>query len=97
MRDPGSVVRGRSKLANVHRGAKTAMTLALRSPELVADIVAVDNAPADKVLSRDFAEYVRGMKRIQEANVTRQAEADKILEEYEEVGKYALMSRREKR
>lgn len=60
------------------------MALALRSPELVADIAAVDNAPADKVLSRDFAKYVRGMKRIQEANVTRQSEADKILEEYEE-------------
>ena len=56
------------------------MTLALRSPELVANIVSVDNAPADKVLGRGFAEYVRGMKRIQEANVTRQAEADKILE-----------------
>ncbi|KFH46242.1 Abhydrolase domain-containing protein-like protein [Hapsidospora chrysogenum ATCC 11550] len=66
-------------------GAKTAMTLALRSPELVANIVSVDNAPADKVLGRGFAEYVRGMKRIQDANVTRQAEADKILEEYEEV------------
>jgi pimeloyl-ACP methyl ester carboxylesterase len=63
------------------------MTLALRSPELVANIVSVDNAPADKVLSRDFAEYVRGMKRIQEANITRQAEADKILEEYEEVSR----------
>lgn len=63
------------------------MALALRSPELVASIVSVDNAPADKVLSRGFAEYVRGMKRIQEANVTRQAEADKILEEYEEVSR----------
>lgn len=62
------------------------MTLALRAPQLVANIAAVDNAPVDKTLSRDFAEYVRGMKRIQEAGVTRQAEADKILQEYEEVG-----------
>lgn len=60
------------------------MALALRSPELVADIVAVDNAPVDVTLSRDFAEYVRGMKKINDANVTRQAEADKILSEYEE-------------
>ncbi|KAF4964122.1 hypothetical protein FSARC_7952 [Fusarium sarcochroum] len=64
-------------------GAKTSMVLALRSPDLVADIVAVDNAPVDVTLSRDFAEYVRAMKKIQEANVTRQAEADNILGEYE--------------
>ncbi|KAF5022546.1 hypothetical protein F66182_5379 [Fusarium sp. NRRL 66182] len=64
-------------------GAKTAMALALGSPDLVADIVAVDNAPVDVTLSRDFAEYVRAMKKIQEANVTRQSEADKILSEYE--------------
>lgn len=62
------------------------MALALRSPELVADLVAVDNAPIDAILSRDFAKYVQGMKRIQDANVTRQSEADKILEEYEKVG-----------
>ncbi|KAK7398001.1 hypothetical protein QQZ08_011668 [Neonectria magnoliae] len=64
-------------------GAKTSMTLALSSPDLVADIVAVDNAPVDVTLSRDFAEYVRSMKKIQESNVTRQSEADAILSEYE--------------
>lgn len=67
------------------RGAKTSMALALRSPELVADIVAVDNAPVDATLSRDFAEYIRSMKKIQNANITRQAEADAILSEYEKV------------
>lgn len=61
------------------------MTLALSSPDLVSDIVAVDNAPADKTLSRDFAEYVRGMKKIQQAEVTRQGDADKILQEFEKV------------
>ncbi|KAJ4020871.1 hypothetical protein NW766_002366 [Fusarium irregulare] len=65
-------------------GAKTSMALALRSPELVSDIVAVDNAPVDVSLSRDFPKYVRAMKKIQEAGVTRQSEADKILSEYEE-------------
>ncbi|KAF4459365.1 alpha beta fold family [Fusarium albosuccineum] len=65
-------------------GAKTSMALALRSPELVADIVAVDNAPVDVTLGRDFAEYIRGMKKIQDAKVTRQSEADEILAEYEE-------------
>jgi len=60
------------------------MTLALRSPDLIHDIVAVDNAPVDANLGSDFAKYVRAMKRIDEAGVTRQAEADKILAEYEE-------------
>jgi pimeloyl-ACP methyl ester carboxylesterase len=65
-------------------GAKAAMALALRSPDLVQDIVSVDNAPVDKILSRDFADYIRGMKQIDAASCTRQAEADKILQEYEE-------------
>ncbi|CAJ2507480.1 Uu.00g086660.m01.CDS01 [Anthostomella pinea] len=64
-------------------GAKTAMTLGLSEPNLISDLVSVDNAPVDATLSTDFAKYVRGMKRIEEAGVTRQAEADKILQEYE--------------
>lgn len=67
-----------------NRGAKTAMTLALRSPELIRDLISVDNAPVDAALQSDFARYVQGMKRIDEAGVTRQAEADKILAEYEQ-------------
>ncbi|KAK0392155.1 hypothetical protein NLU13_1653 [Sarocladium strictum] len=65
-------------------GAKTAMAVALSSPELVSDIVAVDNAPVDVTLSRDFAEYVRAMKKIQDAQTTRQADADRILEQVEQ-------------
>ncbi|KAG8158992.1 hypothetical protein KVR01_011435 [Diaporthe batatas] len=65
-------------------GAKTAMTLALRSPAMVRDIVSVDNAPIDAVLSTDFAKYVRGMKKIEDAGVTSQKAADAILAEYEE-------------
>ncbi|UKZ69991.1 uncharacterized protein TrAtP1_010994 [Trichoderma atroviride] len=41
-------------------GAKTAMAVALRSPETVAKVVAVDNAPTDTMLSSSFATYVRG-------------------------------------
>ncbi|KAI1633649.1 abhydrolase [Biscogniauxia mediterranea] len=65
-------------------GAKTAMTLALGQPDLVRDIVAVDNAPVDAVLSTSFAKYIQGMRRIEAAGVKRQSEADKILQEYEE-------------
>lgn len=61
------------------------MTLALRSPEMVHDLVAVDNAPVDAMLGSDFRLYVQGMKKIDEAGVTRLADADKILSAYEKV------------
>ncbi|KAL2266519.1 hypothetical protein VTJ83DRAFT_5871 [Remersonia thermophila] len=64
-------------------GAKTAMAVALQHPELVANIVSVDNAPVDVRLASDFARYIQGMQKIEEAGVARQADADKILEPYE--------------
>ncbi|TGJ86443.1 hypothetical protein E0Z10_g2314 [Xylaria hypoxylon] len=64
-------------------GAKTAMTLALDQPSLISNIVSVDNAPIDATLSRNFATYIRGMRHIEEAGVTRQSEADSILASYE--------------
>ncbi|KAI9741861.1 MAG: hypothetical protein M1834_000249 [Cirrosporium novae-zelandiae] len=65
-------------------GAKTAMTVALRHPDLIANLIPVDNAPIDAALKSDFGKYVRGMKKVEEANVSKQKEADAILEEYEE-------------
>lgn len=67
------------------RGAKTAMALALESPRKIKDIVSVDNAPVDAILSTDFAKYVRAMKRIEDSNVSSQRQADEILAEVEEV------------
>lgn len=61
------------------------MTLALTSPDLVKDIIAVDNAPADVALNRSFAEYIRGMRKVDEAGVSRQVEADRIMSEFEPV------------
>ncbi len=61
------------------------MTLALRTPDVVHNIVAVDNAPIDTAIGGEFAKYIRGMKKIDEADVAKQADADKILIEYEEV------------
>jgi hypothetical protein len=60
------------------------MTLALQSPELVDNIISVDNAPVDAALLNDFAKYIQGMRKIEESDVSRQTEADKILQEYEE-------------
>ncbi|CAK7222426.1 hypothetical protein SBRCBS47491_004862 [Sporothrix bragantina] len=64
-------------------GAKTAMVMALKTPNLVRDIVAVDNAPIDAALLSNFGKYVRGMKEIDRAHVNRQNDADKILQPYE--------------
>jgi len=62
------------------------MTLALGSPDMVQDVIVVDNAPVDAAIGSDFARYIRGMKKIDEANVTRQSEADDILRDFEDVG-----------
>ena len=67
------------------------MTLALRSPELVCDLISVDNAPLDAAIESQFARYVKGMKKIHESDVTRQADADKILQDYEEVSRFAIL------
>lgn len=63
-------------------GAKTVMTVALRNPDNCADIIAVDNAPVDAALASDFPRYVEGMRRVEEAKVSSQKEADAILEPY---------------
>lgn len=60
------------------------MTLALQSPEHVSDLVAVDNAPLDAPLRTSFSHYIRGMKKIESAGVTKLSDADSILSEYEE-------------
>lgn len=59
------------------------MTLALRRPELLRDIIPVDNAPIDAGLISSFGAYTRAMKEIDRANLSRHADADKILEAYE--------------
>lgn len=63
-------------------GAKTAMTLALTSPKMIANIVSVDNAPVDAALKSDFGQYVQGMRRIADSPPKSQKEADKILEPF---------------
>ena len=67
------------------RGAKVAMTVALRSPKTLSALVPVDNAPVDANLSSDFPKYIQGMREVDEAGVKKQVEADTILKKYEEV------------
>ncbi|KAL3476820.1 Alpha/Beta hydrolase protein [Aspergillus californicus] len=65
-------------------GAKAAMTVALNAPELVSSLIPVDNAPVNAPLRTDFGKYVRGMQHVEAASVSKQSDADKILQDYEE-------------
>lgn len=61
------------------------MAVALRAPERVSALIPVDNAPVKAALQGNFSKYVRGMQKIEAEKVTKQSDAHKILEDYEEV------------
>lgn len=61
------------------------MAVALRSPERVSALIPVDNAPVNAALKSDFPKYVRGMQKVEAEKVSKQSDASKILEDYEEV------------
>ncbi|KAJ5698709.1 Alpha/Beta hydrolase protein [Penicillium macrosclerotiorum] len=65
-------------------GAKTALTVALHSPNLVSNIVAVDNCPIHLPLVADFSRYLEGMKEIDKMQVRTHVEAEEILRRYEQ-------------
>lgn len=90
---------GASTLIGHSMGAKTAMTVALRKPEMVRDLIPVDNAPVDAALNNDFAAYVKGMKAIDEARITRHMHAHEILEPYcpEQVVEWFLFTNMKRR
>ena len=69
------------------------MAVALRSPSLVTALMPVDNAPVNAPLKSDFGKYVRGMQHIESEKVTKQSDADKILQDYEEVSLTLLFRR----
>jgi hypothetical protein len=75
----------------MYRGAKVAMAIALGSPMSVGALIAVDNAPVNVSLKRDFARYVQGMYKILEAKVSKHIEADEILNPYEKVADSAIL------
>ena len=66
-------------------GAKVAMTVALRQPTQIANLVVVDNAPIDAALKSDFHNYVKGMWEVERAQVTSQKQADELLKPYAKV------------
>ncbi|GCB17533.1 abhydrolase domain-containing protein C22H12.03 [Aspergillus awamori] len=64
-------------------GAKTALTLALESPTLIKDVVAIDNCPIRLPLESDFVRYLEGLARLRDERITDHLQADKILTQYE--------------
>ncbi|KAJ5736709.1 Alpha/Beta hydrolase protein [Penicillium malachiteum] len=73
-------------------GAKTAMTLALGSPDLVSNVVAVDNGPIELALVPDFEKYLDAMAEIHSKQVPTHLEADKILRETVTVSTRSVLS-----
>ena len=60
------------------------MALALRNPHTVSALIPVDNSPIDAALKSDFGKYVQGMRVVEDAKVTKQSDADAILQKYED-------------
>lgn len=61
------------------------MTIALQSPGFLSSLISVDNSPTEAKLGSSFSKYISAMKHIEEADVSKQKEADSILERYEKV------------
>jgi pimeloyl-ACP methyl ester carboxylesterase len=64
-------------------GAKTAMGVALRSPDLVSELISVDNAPVDALLGSSFSRYIQGMQEVERAQVHNSKQAYAIMGKYE--------------
>ncbi|KAG2224485.1 hypothetical protein INT45_010551 [Circinella minor] len=64
-------------------GGKVVMATALQHPQLVKKLVVVDIAPFSLPLSNDFASYIDAMRKIDQANVKKQSQADEILQDVE--------------
>lgn len=65
-------------------GAKTAMAVSLRRPDLIRALIPVDNAPIDAQLSTTFPRYARAMKRIEASNFKSNKDAYKVMSEVEQ-------------
>ena len=60
------------------------MVLALRNPRLISALIPIDNSPIDAALKSDFGRYVQGMRVVEDARVSKQSDADVILQKYEQ-------------
>ncbi|KAH8426751.1 alpha/beta fold hydrolase [Aspergillus melleus] len=65
-------------------GAKAALTLALHNPDIVSNVVAVDNGPIALPIPSDFKRYMEGLAEVEQAHVRTHAEGERILAKFEE-------------
>ncbi|KAK9236627.1 Alpha/Beta hydrolase protein [Lipomyces kononenkoae] len=64
-------------------GAKTAMAVALRRPDIVESMIAVDNAPIDAALGSDIPKYVQALRSIDRMGLRSVKDAFEVLGKYE--------------
>ncbi|CAO3639874.1 unnamed protein product [Cunninghamella blakesleeana] len=64
-------------------GGKAVMMTALMAPERVHQLVSIDMPPVPLTLSKGFSTYIQGLKKINESQVTKQSQADLILQQVE--------------
>ncbi|KAK9243866.1 Alpha/Beta hydrolase protein [Lipomyces tetrasporus] len=64
-------------------GAKTAMAIALRRPDIVDSLIAVDNAPIDAALGTDIPKYVQALRSIEKMGLRSMKDAFEVLGKYE--------------
>ncbi|CAG8766234.1 323_t:CDS:2, partial [Dentiscutata heterogama] len=60
-------------------GGKVAMTIALMQAPQIDQLVVVDSAPTNAYISDKFNTYVEVMKKIEQAGVMKQSQADEIM------------------
>ncbi|KAI9469798.1 MAG: Alpha/Beta hydrolase protein [Benjaminiella poitrasii] len=64
-------------------GGKVVMNVALHQPGLLSKLIVVDIAPVYHKLSREYDHHIEAMREIQARQLTKQKEADKILQKFE--------------
>ncbi|KAI8344162.1 Alpha/Beta hydrolase protein [Chlamydoabsidia padenii] len=64
-------------------GGKAVMAAALQQPEKISKLISVDMPPVPLQLSQGFVRYIEGMQQVDQAQCTKQSQADAILQSYE--------------
>lgn len=74
---------GPSVIIGHSMGAKTAMAMSFRRPDLVSALIPVDNSPVGQRLSKQFVDYIAAFKEIQSSQIKTQKEAFQVMGKYE--------------
>ncbi|KAL9541024.1 hypothetical protein MBANPS3_009355 [Mucor bainieri] len=64
-------------------GGKVMMNVSLRQPQLPSKLIVIDMAPIKLQLTREYSDHIEAMREIQSKQLTKQKEADEILQKFE--------------